>query len=343
MEALRPRLLKALYLWSLVVDTCMHAPHPLIPHPSLHLHPPPPAHPQVCLLENLRFHPGEAANDDAFARALARLGRVYVNDAFGAVHRDQASITVGGWLVRCRGGLRGGLRGVGVQQPPVCTPSHPTNTPPPHTPTPPTNPPHQQGVLPYFDECYPGPLLRDELRYLHTACSDPRRPFGVVIGGAKVKDKLAVLSCLIEKADVILIGGRMAFTFLAAGGVSVGKTQIEEEWLEVSEGGGGAYVRDGWCVLAWLWQLTLSLPQCRSFQTPRRPPTYHQPCRAMMARASERGVTLLLPSDVVVARSLDDSEGCCTVALTPGCCTQDSPCVPEGEPRGCFVHVTAAG
>jgi hypothetical protein len=60
-----------------------------------------------------------------------------------------------------------------------------------------------------------------------------RRPFGVVIGGAKVKDKIKVLHSLIQKADVLCIGGRMAFTFLAAAGVAVGQTQIEEDWLEV--------------------------------------------------------------------------------------------------------------
>jgi phosphoglycerate kinase len=59
------------------------------------------------------------------------------------------------------------------------------------------------------------------------------RPFGVVIGGVKVKDKIKVLHSLLHKADVICIGGRMAFTFLAAEGVAVGRTQIEEEWLEV--------------------------------------------------------------------------------------------------------------
>lgn len=59
------------------------------------------------------------------------------------------------------------------------------------------------------------------------------RPFGVVIGGCKVKDKIKVLHSLIQKADVLCIGGRMAFTFLAAQGVAVGRTQVEEEWLQV--------------------------------------------------------------------------------------------------------------
>lgn len=61
------------------------------------------------------------------------------------------------------------------------------------------------------------------------------RPFCVVMGGSKVADKIGVLWALIEKADVIIVGGRMAFTFLAAKGISVGKTQIEEPWLQVRE------------------------------------------------------------------------------------------------------------
>jgi len=74
--------------------------------------------------------------------------------------------------------------------------------------------------------------MRSELRYLHNTCDSPNRPFGVVIGGIKVKDKIKVLHSLLHKADVICIGGRMAFTFLAAEGVAVGRTQIEKDWLE---------------------------------------------------------------------------------------------------------------
>eukprot|EP00879_Flechtneria_rotunda_P032612 GHRR01035854.1.p1 GENE.GHRR01035854.1~~GHRR01035854.1.p1 ORF type:complete len:221 (+),score=62.36 GHRR01035854.1:593-1255(+) len=106
------------------------------------------------------------------------------------------------------------------------------------------------------------------------------------MGGAKVRDKIKVIHSLIQQADIILIGGRMAFTFLAAEGVAVGKTQIEEDWLE--------------------------------------------PCRAMRQLARDCGVQLLLPQDAVVARSLDDECGCCTVPLTPTCCSSAAPCVPEG-------------
>ncbi|WIA38673.1 hypothetical protein OEZ86_001979 [Tetradesmus obliquus] len=190
---------------------------------------------QACLLENLRFHSGEAASEPSFAQQLAALGDVYVSDAFGVAHREQASVT---------------------------------------------------GVLQHMAACYPGLLMQSELRYLHSTCHTPERPFGVVIGGAKVRDKIGVLQALVSSADVLLIGGRMAFTFLAAEGVACGRTQIEEDWLEA--------------------------------------------CRVMRESAAARGVKLLLPRDIVVARSLDDDCGCCTVPLTVSCCTPEAPCVPNG-------------
>ena len=79
---------------------------------------------------------------------------------------------------------------------------------------------------------FPGPLVRRELQFLGAALDAPRRPFGVVLGGMKVKDKLGVLWALIRKADVIIVGGKMAFTFLSALGVAVGATQIEADRLE---------------------------------------------------------------------------------------------------------------
>ena len=79
---------------------------------------------------------------------------------------------------------------------------------------------------------FPGPLVRREVRFLGEALDVPKRPFGVVLGGMKVKDKMGVLWALIRKADVVVIGGRMAFTFLAARGVAVGATQVETERLE---------------------------------------------------------------------------------------------------------------
>lgn len=93
-----------------------------------------------------------------------------------------------------------------------------------------------------MSRCYPGPLLRQEVRYLAatTRADTLRRPLYVVMGGAKVADKIGVLWSMIERADVILVGGRMAFTFLAAQGVSVGQTQIEAAWMEVGSIGAEA-------------------------------------------------------------------------------------------------------
>ncbi|KAL6750909.1 phosphoglycerate kinase [Haematococcus lacustris] len=136
---------------------------------------------QACLLENTRFHAGDVDNDPAFARALGQLADVYVLDAFGVMHRDQASVT---------------------------------------------------GVIAHVAASFPGPLVRHELKFLMHYMEEPVRPLAVVVGGAKVADKIGVLGSLIPKSDVVLVGGRMAFTFLAAQGVSVGATQVEEDKLQ---------------------------------------------------------------------------------------------------------------
>ncbi|KAG2496543.1 hypothetical protein HYH03_005366 [Edaphochlamys debaryana] len=136
---------------------------------------------QAVLLENTRFHSGDTKNDPAFAAALAGLCDVFVMDAFGVAHRDQASVT---------------------------------------------------GVAALVAEVYPGPLVRRELREMAARLYNPVRPLGVLLGGAKVADKIGVVSALVELADVVAIGGRMAFTMLAARGVSVGSTQVEADWLE---------------------------------------------------------------------------------------------------------------
>ncbi|KAG2434392.1 hypothetical protein HYH02_012404 [Chlamydomonas schloesseri] len=136
---------------------------------------------QVLLLQNTRFHAGDGANDPGFSGALAALCDVFVQDAFGVVHRDQGSVT---------------------------------------------------GITVHVAECYPGPLVRRELTELAHRLFEPARPLGVVLGGAKVADKIGVVAALVELADVVAVGGRMAFTLLAARGVSVGSTQIEADWLE---------------------------------------------------------------------------------------------------------------
>jgi phosphoglycerate kinase len=129
------------------------------------------------LLENLRFHPGEEANDDAFADKLARLGDVYVNDAFSVSHRAHASV-------------------VGL----------------------PARLPHAAGRL-----------MQEELDALEKALGDPERPVMAIVGGAKVSTKLALLGNLIEKVDILAIGGGMANTFLNAQGVDVGRSLHEAD------------------------------------------------------------------------------------------------------------------
>jgi phosphoglycerate kinase len=134
----------------------------------------------IVLLENLRFHEGETANDPEFADGLAKLASLYVNDAFGSSHRAHASI-------------------VGV-------------------------PERLPGA--------PGLLLRKEIENFDKILSSPERPFVAILGGAKVADKIPVLEHLVGLVDVILIGGGMAYTFLKAKGVEIGKSLLEEDLLE---------------------------------------------------------------------------------------------------------------
>lgn len=133
---------------------------------------------QVLMLENLRFHPGEQANDPRFAARLAKLGQVYVNDAFGAAHRAHAST-------------------VGV---PALLPAQATAA---------------------------GLLLQREVEELGGLLARPAAPFVLVVGGAKVSSKIGVLRNLLERVDAILIGGGMAYPFLAAQGAAVGASLMD--------------------------------------------------------------------------------------------------------------------
>jgi phosphoglycerate kinase len=138
---------------------------------------------EVALLENVRFHPEEEKNDPTFAQALARLGEIYVNDAFGSAHRAHAST---------------------------------------------------EGVARILPIAVAGFLMQKELRYLAQELEKPARPFVVVLGGAKVSDKITVIDRLIEKADAILIGGAMAYTFDLANGRPVGKSLAEPDKIETA-------------------------------------------------------------------------------------------------------------
>lgn len=169
---------------------------------------------QVCLLENLRFHPEEEKDDEGFAQQLSTLCDVYVDDAFGAVHRAHASVHALPKRMREKG-------------------------------------------------C--GFLLGQEIRALGKIVSDPDRPFVAVLGGAKVSDKIAVLEALLEKVDALVIGGAMANTFLAAKGVPMKASKVEEDKLPLA--------------------------------------------RTILEKARERKVEVLLPVDVVVAQSIQATEG----------------------------------
>jgi phosphoglycerate kinase len=139
---------------------------------------------EVELMENLRFDPGEEANDPAFVDRLVEGQDLYVNDAFGAAHRAHASV-------------------VG---PPARLPSA------------------------------AGRLLAREVEVLGGLLEDPGKPFVAVLGGAKVSDKLGVISALLEQADTLLIGGAMAFTFFVAMGHEVGDSLLEADWVDRCKG-----------------------------------------------------------------------------------------------------------
>ncbi|HAZ31101.1 MAG TPA: phosphoglycerate kinase [Dehalococcoidia bacterium] len=138
----------------------------------------------VLLLENLRFHPEEEKNDPEFARSLALLADVFVNDAFGTAHRAHAST-------------------VGIA-----------------------------GYLP----AVAGFLMEKELEFMGKAMADPARPFAMLVGGAKVSDKIGLLENILEKVNSLIIGGGMAHTFLKAQGYDVGNSPVEDDRLEFAWG-----------------------------------------------------------------------------------------------------------
>jgi phosphoglycerate kinase len=138
---------------------------------------------EIVLLENLRFHEEEKKNDSEFASKLARLGDVYVNDAFGTAHRAHAST---------------------------------------------------EGVTKHFDQAVAGFLMEKELKYLGEAIADPKRPYAAILGGAKISGKIDVITNLLDKVDLLLIGGGMVFTFGKAKGYSVGNSLVEEDRVEMA-------------------------------------------------------------------------------------------------------------
>jgi phosphoglycerate kinase len=169
---------------------------------------------QIAMLENLRFHAAEEEDDETFARELAKLAEVYVNDAFGCSHRAHASVHALPKLM------------------------------------------HQRAA---------GLLVHKEVAALEKLRSNPDHPFVAVLGGAKVSDKIEVIEALMERVDELLIGGAMANTFLAAQGLNVGKSRIEEDKLALA--------------------------------------------RTLIQKAEAKNIQLVLPTDVLVAESLQATSG----------------------------------
>ncbi len=138
---------------------------------------------QVLLLENVRFHPQEEANDEAFARELAALCDVYCNDAFGTAHRAHASTA---------------------------------------------------GMAAFVKEKCAGLLVRKEIAQMGKLLHHPEKPFVVMLGGAKIADKIKVIERLLPKCQSMLVGGAMAYTFLKAQGYDVGLSRVEEDKLPLA-------------------------------------------------------------------------------------------------------------
>jgi len=139
----------------------------------------------ILLLENVRFHPEEEKNDEAFSKQLAALcDGVFVLDAFGSSHRAHASVV---------------------------------------------------GITKFVKQAAAGLLMEKEIEYIGKAISDPARPFVAILGGAKVSDKIEVVENLMKIADAMLIGGGMAYTFLKAQGLPIGKSLVEEDKIELAK------------------------------------------------------------------------------------------------------------
>ncbi len=139
---------------------------------------------QILLLENLRFHAEEEENETGFAKKLAALADLYVNDAFGSAHRAHAST---------------------------------------------------EGITRFIKQSASGYLMKKELDFLGGALENPARPFVSIIGGAKISGKIDVMQALLPKVDKLLIGGGMAYTFLKAMGLEIGKSLVENDKIDLAK------------------------------------------------------------------------------------------------------------
>ncbi len=138
---------------------------------------------EALLLENLRFHREEEANDRDFSHELARGKQVYVNDAFGTAHRAHASTV---------------------------------------------------GVTRFLRERAAGFLMLRELDALGAVTNNPAHPYILILGGAKVSDKIGVIKTMLTMVELVLIGGAMAYTFMKARGLPVGNSRIEEDKVDLA-------------------------------------------------------------------------------------------------------------
>ena len=137
----------------------------------------------IILLENTRFHPGEEKNDPELSKQLAKLGEVYVSDAFGTVHRAHAST---------------------------------------------------EGVTHHIAQSAAGFLVEKEMDYFGRVLNSPDRPLAAILGGAKVSDKIQVIDNLLNLVDTLIIGGGMAYTFMKAKGMEIGKSLLDKDGIEVA-------------------------------------------------------------------------------------------------------------
>ncbi|KAI3916818.1 hypothetical protein MKW92_049823 [Papaver armeniacum] len=138
----------------------------------------------VVLLENVRYHKGELTNDAKFARKLASLADLYVNDCFITAWRTDASSV---------------------------------------------------GVTKFLRPSVAGFLMHKELEYLVGAVSTPKRPFAAIVGGGLLSSKIRVIEYLLEKVDILLLGGRMISTFNMANGLPVGSSSVEEDMVDAAK------------------------------------------------------------------------------------------------------------
>ena len=138
---------------------------------------------EILVIENVRFYKEETKNDPEFAKALASLADIYVNDAFGTAHRAHASTA-----------------GVADYLPAVC-----------------------------------GYLIQKEITIMGNALANPKRPFVAILGGAKVSDKIGVITNLLDKVDTLIVGGAMAYTFSVAQGGTVGASKYEEDKIDLAK------------------------------------------------------------------------------------------------------------